>query len=337
MGQVVAANQQTAFSDPQNGQSPIDAGQVTANDNALRLKFNAHDAEAGVHLQSGSKPAFGTLGRKWFDTDTMTLHFDTGAAWTEIDYLNKTSGGTVAGATIFSAGINANVTGNVTGNLTGNVTGNVTGTLTGNVTGDVSGNAAGNAATATILQTARNINGVSFNGSASITVTAAANTLTGSALPALNGSALTNITATNLTGIVPPGNLGTGASISTKFLRGDGQWITIPGGGDALTANTLTQFAATTSAQLASLITDETGTGALVFGTGPTITNATVSGGITLSSNALPNANGTIDLGSSALRWKDIWVAGDVIATSFSGGLTGNVVGNVTGTVSGSA
>lgn len=40
----------------------------------------------------------------------------------------------------------------------------------------------GNAATATILQTARNINGVSFNGSADITVTAAAGTLTGTTL-----------------------------------------------------------------------------------------------------------------------------------------------------------
>ena len=49
-------------------------------------------------------------------------------------------------------------------NITGNVTGNVTGNLTGNVTGDASGNSG----TATALQTARNIGGVSFDGSASI-------------------------------------------------------------------------------------------------------------------------------------------------------------------------
>ena len=48
----------------------------------------------------------------------------------------------------------SNITGNVTGNLTGNVTGNVT----------------GNADTATTLATARDIGGVSFNGSASITL-----------------------------------------------------------------------------------------------------------------------------------------------------------------------
>jgi hypothetical protein len=37
------------------------------------------------------------------------------------------------------------------------------------------------------------------------------------------------------------------------------------GGGDALTANPLSQFASTTSAQLAGVISDEVGTGALVF------------------------------------------------------------------------
>lgn len=44
------------------------------------------------------------------------------------------------------------------------------------------------------------------------------------------------------------------------------------GAGDALTSGTLAQFAATTSAQLAGVISDETGSGALMFGTSPTIT-----------------------------------------------------------------
>jgi hypothetical protein len=47
-------------------------------------------------------------------------------------------------------------------------------TFTGTVTGTFSGNVTGNASTATVLQTARTINGVSFNGSTNITVTAAA-------------------------------------------------------------------------------------------------------------------------------------------------------------------
>lgn len=45
----------------------------------------------------------------------------------------------------------------------------------------------------------------------------------------------------------------------------------IGGGGDALTSNPLSQFAATTSLQLKGVISDETGSGALVFATSPTL------------------------------------------------------------------
>lgn len=45
----------------------------------------------------------------------------------------------------------------------------------------------------------------------------------------------------------------------------------------ALTTGTLAQFAATTSAQLAGVVSDETGSGSLVFGTSPTLTTATIS------------------------------------------------------------
>ena len=48
-----------------------------------------------------------------------------------------------------------------------NVTANITGNVTGNVSGS-SGSCTGNAATASLLQTARNIGGVSFNGGANI-------------------------------------------------------------------------------------------------------------------------------------------------------------------------
>ena len=52
------------------------------------------------------------------------------------------------------------------------------------VTNAIVGSVTGNAATATALQTTRNINGVSFNGTGDITVTAAAGTLTGTTLNA---------------------------------------------------------------------------------------------------------------------------------------------------------
>ncbi|KKL87669.1 hypothetical protein LCGC14_1932360, partial [marine sediment metagenome] len=58
------------------------------------------------------------------------------------------------------------------------------GPLTGDVTGDCSGSSGSTtlAATATALANARDINGVSFDGTANITVAAAAGTLTGTTL-----------------------------------------------------------------------------------------------------------------------------------------------------------
>lgn len=153
-------------------------------------------------------------------------------------------------------------------------------------TGDVSGNAG----TATKLQTARTINGTSFDGTANITVTASANTLTGTALPALDGSALTSLNATNLaSGTVPTVRLGSGTANSTTFLRGDNTWQTIGGGGDALTSGSLAQFAATTSAELAGVISDETGTGKLVFATSPTLVTPVLG---TPTSGTLTNCTG---------------------------------------------
>lgn len=57
-------------------------------------------------------------------------------------------------------------------------------TLPGTTTGAFSGALTGNASTATALQTARTINGTSFDGTANITVTASAGTLTGTTLAA---------------------------------------------------------------------------------------------------------------------------------------------------------
>ncbi len=49
-----------------------------------------------------------------------------------------------------------------------------------------------------------------------------------------------------------------------------------PGIGDALTTNPLSQFASTTSLQLAGVISDETGSGSLVFANSPTLVNPVV-------------------------------------------------------------
>ena len=76
----------------------------------------------------------------------------------------------------------------------------------------------GNAATATALATARTINGTSFDGTANITVTAAATTLTGTSLKStVVGSSLTSVgTLTSLTvgGAVTVGSDGSGYDVT---------------------------------------------------------------------------------------------------------------------------
>jgi hypothetical protein len=67
----------------------------------------------------------------------------------------------------------------------------------------------------------------------------------------------------------------TGTASGTTYLRGDNTWATVSGSGDALVANPLSQFAATTSAQLAGVISDETGTGAVVLANAPALINPT--------------------------------------------------------------
>ncbi len=59
--------------------------------------------------------------------------------------------------------------------------------------------------------------------------------------------------------------------------------------GDALTTDPLSQFASTTSAQLASIISNETGTGLLVFATSPTLTTPLLG---TPTSGVLTNCTG---------------------------------------------
>ena len=147
-----------------------------------------------------------------------------------------------------ASGIATNLTGTASGLTAGNVTTNAN--LTGHVT------SVGNAAvlgsfTKAQLDAAVSDGNVLYVGDA----------------PTAHVHAGADIT----TGTVDPARLGSGSSISTKFLRGDSTWQTISGGGDALTSGNLSQFAATTSAQLAGVISDETGTGALVFANSPTL------------------------------------------------------------------
>lgn len=88
------------------------------------------------------------------------------------------------------------------------------------------------------------------------------------------------------------------AGEGTKFVRVNAgetalEFATISGGGDALTSAPLSQFASTTSLQLKGVMSDETGSGALVFGTSPNITTPT---GIVKGDVGLGNVDNTSDV-----------------------------------------
>jgi hypothetical protein len=108
-----------------------------------------------------------------------------------------TSTGTYNGSTARTFAVDATDANTASKVVARDASGNFSaGTITASLTGSISGNAA----TATALQTARTINGVSFNGTADITVTAAAGTLTGSTLAS-------GVTASSLTSVGTLGSL----------------------------------------------------------------------------------------------------------------------------------
>ena len=124
----------------------------------------------------------------------------------------SSSTATALGGTITFSGTSNEVevaesSGTITIGLPASITANVTGNVTGNVSGS-SGSTTGNAATATALETARNIGGVSFDGTANID------------LPGVNsaGNQNTSGTAADLSATLDETKGGTGL---TSFTTGD--------------------------------------------------------------------------------------------------------------------
>lgn len=134
--------------------------------------------------------------------------------------------------------------------------------------------------------------------------TLTAPTLTTPALGTPASGNLSNCTAVpsgQISGVIPIANLATGTPTGSKFIRDDGTLQAIAGGGDALVANPLSQFAATTSAQLAGVVSDETGSGALVFATSPTLVTPVLGtpASVTLTNGTgLPVSTGVSGLGT---------------------------------------
>ena len=161
-----------------------------------------------------------------FETGSKTVFCTFPASLAQTNFSNAGSG--FGNFTLNGHTIDTTDTGAITIQRATTVNGNLT--VNGNVIS--SGSFAGNSASATKLQTARTINGVAFDGTANVTVTADANTLTGTTLKpavvnssltrvgtittgtwsagfgAVSGANLTNLTANNLAGTIPNAVLG---------------------------------------------------------------------------------------------------------------------------------
>ena len=124
-------------------------------------------------------------------------------------------------------------------------------------------------------------------------------TLTTPSIGVATGTSFNSITGLSSTTPVANGTAAVG--VGTTTARGD---HVHPTTGLGLTASGLNQFAATTSAQLAGVISDETGSGALVFATSPSLTTPAIGvatgtsfNSITGLSSTTPVANGTAAVG----------------------------------------
>lgn len=106
----------------------------------------------------------------------------------------------------------------------------------------------------------------------------------------LTGSKVgSGIDAANITtGTIGTARLGSGTANSTTFLRGDNTWQTLTFG-DAFTTSSLSQFAATTSAELAGVLSDETGMNKIVLSDSPILVTPNLG---TPSVLTLTNATG---------------------------------------------
>jgi hypothetical protein len=147
-------------------------------------------------------------------------------------------------------------------------------------------------------------------------------TFVGTTSVALNRSSA-NLALTGISSITLPGSTSGSAQIIPTAIAGTGTVITLPAttGTVALTGNKLSVFAATSSSELAGVISDETGSGALVFANSPTLVTPALG---TPSSATLTNATGLpISTGVSGL--------GTGVATFLATPSSANLASAVTG------
>ena len=120
------------------------------------------------------------------------------------------------------------------------------------------------------------------------------------------------------------GNLVTTGAYNLTLATNGNTSLTLPTSGTlTTTANNLSAFAATTSAQLASVIGDATGTGSLVFATNPTLSGVSLTNGAIVSGGTL-TFSGPI----SAPAWTTTGIRHVAIPTTLTDTTSTGIVAN---------
>ena len=183
----------------------------------------------------------------------------------------------------------------------------------------------GNAATATKLATARNINGVSFDGSGDITLNADAGTLTGTSLKStITGSSLTSVgTLTNLTVTNPivgsvTGNAATASSATTASTAGN---ITATSNTTLTSVSNLNTVGTITSGVWSgtAVAVGKGGTGLTAAGTNGQVLTSTGSGTLTWTTPATSSSNNSNELTGIIIWGKHISGVNEVWKSNFDG------------------
>ena len=214
----------------------------------------------------------------------------------DVDATSANSIGTIVARNAsggFAAGL---ITANLSGELYGNVTAS-SGTSRFDVVeanSFVGPSLSGNAFSATKLRTARNINGVAFDGQDDITVTAAANTLTGVSIA-------TNVVNSSLTSV---GNL-TNLTVVGDIVVNSNLTISSDGAETSLTATRQFTMTADDGTDTSAMRIISPYTASLTEGSG-------ANGGV------IPTVDSDVDLGKATNKWDNVH------ANNFVGDLTGN-------------